>query len=268
METVLHIIDHHGYAALFVIVFMEAIGLPVPGAVALVVAGAACAWGVMSPVWAIVVSALGILAGDILLFHLGRKSGWWLLGLLCRVAISPETCILRSAESFYKRGRMTLLIAKFIPGINTMAPPLAGSMRMRFSQFLRFDLGGTLLYVLAYGIPGFLFSRILKDVIHAFESFGRAMQFVVLIALIGYLAYRAYLYWTNRVYRVVPRAQVQEIVARQQTGEEVLIADVRSHGYYDPGTLRILGSIRIEPNSLFEGVKDIPKDKLIFLYCT
>lgn len=268
METILHILDQHGYAALCAIVFMEAVGLPVPAAVALVVAGAACAWGVMSPTWVIVVSLLGILAGDILLFFIGKKSGWWLLGLLCRVAISPETCILRSAESFYKSGRMTLLIAKFIPGINTMAPPLAGSMRMRFSQFLRFDMGGALLYVMAYGISGFLLSRFLKDVIRVFENFGHAMQFVVLIALLGYVAYRVYVYWTHRVYRVVPRVQVDEIVARQKSGEEVLIADVRSHGYYDPGTLRIYGSIRIEPNSLFESVKDIPKDKLIFLYCT
>lgn len=268
MDTILHILDQHGYAALFAIVFMEAIGLPVPAAVALVVAGAACAWGVMSPAWALAVSAVGILLGDILLFYVGKKSGWWLLGLLCRVAISPETCILRSAESFYKRGRMTLLVAKFIPGINTMAPPLAGSMRMRFSQFLRLDFGGTLLYVFAYGIPGFLFSRFLKDVIHVFENFGQAMQFAILAAILAYIAYRIYVYWTHRVYRVVPRVQVEEIVARQGAGEEVLIADVRSHGYYDPGTLRIHGSVRIEPNSLFESLKGISKDKPIFLYCT
>jgi membrane protein DedA with SNARE-associated domain len=268
METILRIIDHHGYLALVAIVFMEAIGLPVPAAVALVIGGAACAWGVMSPGWAIVVSVIGILAGDILLFFLGRKSGWWLLGFLCRVALNPETCILRSAESFYKRGRTTLLIAKFIPGVNTMAPPLAGSMRMRFSQFLHLDLGGTLLYVLAYGIPGFLFSRFLKDVLRVFENFGHALQFVIVIVLLGYIGYRVYVYWTHRVYRVVPRVQVEEIVARQKAGEEVLIADVRSHGYYDPGKLRILGSIRIEPNDLLKSVKDIPKEKLIFLYCT
>lgn len=268
MNAILHTMDHHGYVTLFVMVFMEAIGLPVPAAIALVIGGAACAWGVMSPSWAVVVSVAGIVTGDILLFILGRKSGWWLLGLLCRVAISPETCILRSAESFYKRGRTTLLIAKFIPGINTMAPPLAGSMRMRFVQFLRLDMGGALLYVLAYGVFGLVFSHLLKDVIRVFENFGHAMQFVLIVALLAYIAYRIYVYGKNRVYRVVPRAQVEEIVARQKAGEEVLIADVRSHGYYDPGTLRIHGSIRIEPNRLFDDLKDVPKDKLIFLYCT
>ena len=77
-----------------------------------------------------------MLLGDSLLYVLGSRMGWGLLGFLCKVSATPETCILRSAESFYKRGRATLLIAKFIPGVNTMAPPLAGSMKMPFVQFL------------------------------------------------------------------------------------------------------------------------------------
>src|SRR3954468_10039651 len=139
MENVLHILEHHGYFALMALVFLEAVGLPIPAAIALAGAGAAAAWKAMSPGYVVLFSVLSILVGDSLLFFMGRKTGWWLLGFLCRVALNPETCILRSAESFYKRGRMTLLFAKFVPGINTMAPPLAGSMRMSFSQFLRFD---------------------------------------------------------------------------------------------------------------------------------
>ena len=268
MEALLHIFEQHGYSARLVIVFLEAIGLPVPAAIALVVAGAAVAWHALSPISVLLVATVGILAGDTLLFFLGRKAGWWLLGLLCRVAVSPETCILRSAESFYKRGRTTLLIAKFIPGINTMAPPLAGSMRMRFAQFLRLDLGGTLLYVLTFSVAGYAFSHLLRDVIRIFENFGRAMEVVLLVAVLGYLGYRFFLYWTHRVYRVVPRVQIQELIARRDAGENFLVADVRSHGYYDPGTKRIGGSIRIEPNNLKEAIKTLPKEKLIFLYCT
>ena len=268
MESLLHIFEHHGYMALLVLVFMEAIGLPVPAAIALVVAGAAVAWHVLSPFGVLIVAVVGIVSGDTLLFFLGRKSGWWLLGLLCRLAVSPETCILRSAESFYKRGRTTLLFAKFIPGINTMAPPLAGSMRMRFYQFLRLDLGGALLYILTFTISGYAFSHLLKDVIRVFENFGRALEFVFFVALLCYVAYRVYLYWTHRIYRVVPRVQVQELIARRKAGEDFIIADVRSHGYYDPGTKRIGGSIHVEPNNLHEGMKALPKDKLIFLYCT
>ena len=98
-----------------------------------------------------------MLLGDSLLFIMGRYMGWGLLGFLCKLSVNPETCILRSAESFYKRGKATLLFAKFIPGINTMAPPLAGSMKMRPDIFLRFDLAGASLYAMVYIAAGYLF---------------------------------------------------------------------------------------------------------------
>jgi membrane protein DedA with SNARE-associated domain len=268
MESIVHLIEHHGYMALAAAVFLEAIGLPIPAAIAMVVAGAAAALHLLSPMNTLLVAVIGILVGDILLFEMGRRTGWWLLGILCRVSMNPETCILRSAESFYKRGRLTLLFAKFVPGINTMAPPLAGSMRMPFMQFLQLDLGGTLLYVLAYAGLGFVFSRLLKPILQAFATVGHAMEVVFFIALVGYLSYRAYVYWTHRVYRVVPRVQVSELIARREAGEAFVIADVRSHGYYDPGTERIQGSIRFEPNNFHDAVKLLPKDKPIFLYCT
>src|SRR5262249_8845655 len=151
MNDFLSLIARHGYALVFVIVFAEAIGLPMPAAVALVAAGAAAASGTLSAPLVLFLSILAMLLGDSLLFVLGRYTGWGLLGFLCKVSANPETCILRSAESFYKRGKVTLLLAKFIPGVNTMAPPLAGSMKMRPEQFLRFDLAGAALYALVYG---------------------------------------------------------------------------------------------------------------------
>lgn len=261
-------LEHHGYIALALMVFLEAIGLPIPAAIALVTAGAAAAWKTLSLGYVVAFAVVPIVAGDAMLFFLGRKSGWWLLGLLCRVSMNPETCILRSAESFYKRGRMTLLLAKFIPGVNTMAPPLAGSMKMRFSQFLRYDSAGALLYVLAYSIGGFAFSRVIRDVIRVFVGVGRTMEVVATVAILGYVAYRVWLYWTHRVYRVVPRVQVEELKSRIDAGEDLLILDVRSHGYYDSGAQRIRGSGRFEPNQFQNTVKSLPKDKLIFLYCT
>lgn len=268
MDSVLHVLEHHGYFALMTLVFLEAIGFPIPAAIALAGAGAASAWKIMSPGYVLLSSVTAILLGDSLLFVLGRKTGWWLLGFLCRLALNPETCILRSAESFYKRGRITLLFAKFVPGINTMAPPLAGSMRMRFSQFLRFDAAGAVLYVFAYGAGGFVFSRVIKDLFRIFQTVGRTVETVIGLALFGYIAYRVWLYWTHRVYRVVPRVQVEEVRSRIEAGEEILILDVRSHGYYDPGAQRIQGSLRFEPNNIEESVKTLTEEKLIFLYCT
>ena len=134
----------------FFIVLAEALGMPVPAAVALVAGGAAAASGVLSVTRLLLLALLAMLLGDTLLFVAGRYMGWSLLGFLCKLSVNPETCILRSAESFYKRGKATLLFAKFIPGINTMAPPLAGSMRMPLDDFLRLDLAGASLYATVY----------------------------------------------------------------------------------------------------------------------
>src|ERR1700681_2637180 len=131
-----------------------------------------------------------LLIGDSAQFWLGRYSGWALLGFLCRLSMNPETCILRSAESFYKRGKVTLVIAKFIPGINTMAAPLAGSMKMRFGQFLRLDFAGALLYSSTYLLVGYLSRDFLAATLTGFHQAGRAMEVVVFAALIVYAIYR------------------------------------------------------------------------------
>jgi membrane protein DedA with SNARE-associated domain len=266
----LSLIAHHGYIVVSGVVFAEAIGMPVPAALALVAGGAAAASGALRAptLWLLVVAVM--LLGDSLLYVLGRYMGWTLLGLLCRVSSNPETCILRSAESFYKRGKITLVIAKFIPGVNTMAPPLAGSMKMRPDQFLRLDFVGASLYATAYGALGFLFRDFLVSITHGFQTAGRAVETVFLIALAAYVVYRIWLYRKNVVYRVVPRVQVEELARMLASDEkqQILLADVRSHGYYDADAERIRGSIRLEPNNLSEELKTLPKDKNIYLYCT
>src|ERR1700730_17962664 len=148
----------HGYAILAAIVFLEAIGVPVPAALAVLIAGGAAAQGVLQPQYVLSIALFAMLAGDTLMFLLGRYTGWWLLGILCRISLNPESCIMRSADTFYRRGRTLLVVAKCIPGINTMAPPLAGSMNMRLAPFLRLDLAGAALYIGSYFGVGFVFS--------------------------------------------------------------------------------------------------------------
>ena len=269
MDDIVSLVIRHGYVILAAAVFLEAIGMPVPAALALLVGGAAIAWGKLTPVIAFPVALVSMMLGDTCLYLLGRYTGWGLLGFLCRISLNPETCILRSAESFYRRGRVTLLVAKFIPGVNTMAPPLAGSMMMPIGQFLRFDLGGVSLYVLAWGSLGFLGSNFLGVLMRGLTTVGRAMEILVTLAVIGYIVYRFILYWKHRTYRVVPRVQVSEL-ARELTDhpERVLIADVRSHGYYDAEATRIKGSIRLEPNQLPGNLRDLSRDREVYLYCT
>jgi membrane protein DedA with SNARE-associated domain len=260
----------HGYAWIFALLLAEAIGIPFPSAIALVAAGAAVAAHTLWGPYVLGTAALALLLGDTVQFWLGRYMGWLLLGFLCRVSINPETCILRSAESFYKRGKVTLVIAKFIPGVNTMAAPLAGSMKMRFPQFLRLDFAGALVYSITYLLVGYLARDFLAAILRGFHAAGRAVELVVLAALLVYSIYRVVQYRKNKVYRIVPRIQVEELtrLLASEDASRVQIVDVRSHGYYDSGTARIKGSIRIEPNNLDEEIKNLSRDKELYLYCT
>ncbi len=269
MESLATILKY-GYPSLFALLFLEAIGLPVPGAIVLLAAGAAAATGVLHPGKSVLVALSAMLLGDSILFLVGRYTGWALLGFLCRVSLNPETCILHAAESFYKRGRTALLFAKFIPGINTMAPPLAGSMNMRPTLFLPLDLCGAIFYTLAFGLPGYLFSELLKSMVRGMQAFGTALEEAILTAFVLYLAYRFYLAWTTRKFSTAPKVHVSVLAALASAPNppDMVIADVRSHGYYDQGAQRIKGSVRLEPNALTSMIPTLNKNEKIYLYCT
>jgi membrane protein DedA with SNARE-associated domain/rhodanese-related sulfurtransferase len=256
----------HGYIILAGIVFLEAIGIPVPAAVALLIAGGAVARGVLQAQYVFSIAIFAMLAGDTLMFFLGRYTGWWLLGLLCRISLNPEACILRSADSFYRRGRTLLVIAKFIPGINTMAPPLAGSMNMRTFTFLRLDLAGALLYAGSYLAVGYIFSGALAMVTRGYDSAGRIIGWIIFALVIGYLLFRVWLWARGRALSVVPFAEPEEAARELATGAPVY--DVRSHGYFDRKATRILGSRRLDPNALHQSGAQLPDEGIVYVYCT
>ena len=150
-----------------------------------------------------------------------------------------------------------------------MAPPLAGSMKMKYGQFFLFDTCGTVLYCMAYASAGFIFSQFLSSMLHGLSAFGHMIEWLLAFAFVGFLVYRFYLYWTHRQYRVVPRVQAEELATRLGNGDgKVIVADVRSHGYYDKDAERIRGSIRLEPNNLNEFIAGLPEGVELYLYCT
>jgi membrane protein DedA with SNARE-associated domain/rhodanese-related sulfurtransferase len=259
-------LTQHGYLILAVVVFLEAIGVPVPAAIALLISGGAAARGVLQIQYVVGIAVIAMLTGDTLMFLLGRYTGWWLLGLLCRVSLNPESCILRSADSFYRRGRTLLVIAKFIPGINTMAPPLAGSMNMRAFTFLRLDLAGALLYTGSYLLVGYLFSGALEAVTRGYDSAGRVVGWIVLALIVAYLLFRAWLWAKGRALSAVPFAAPEDAARELATGAPVY--DVRSHGYFDPKATRIQGSRRLDPNALHQSGVEMPGEGKVFVYCT
>jgi membrane protein DedA with SNARE-associated domain len=269
MQDAASLISRHGPLLVSAVCFTEAIGLPFPAAAALLGAGALTHLGRI-PAWSFAAALGGLLAGDVILYLLGRKTGWYFLGLLCRLSASPESCIYNSALMFYRRGRTALLYTKFIPGINTMAAPLAGSLNMSLRHFLSFDAAGALLYAGTYFLLGYLFSNFLGAILLRMESASEFVKVLLIAGLIAYFVYRAWLAWRLRVGFVdVPRMTAAEAAAilADRPGE-VAFVDVRSHGYYEPGAMRIQGSTRFEPNRLSDSIAALPEDKLIFLYCT
>ena len=268
MEDLVSLTSQHGYSILFILVFLEAVGFPVPAAIALLIAGGASAHGPLQPLASIVAALGAMLLGDTTLYMLGRYTGWAILGFLCRLSLNPESCILRSADAFFKRGKTVLIFAKFVPGVNTMAAPLAGSMNMSARQFFRFDFGGASLYTLVYWGAGYLFSDFLVPIVKSYLRFGHYLGWSIAVLVAGYLAYRASLAWRER--RRGPIVGVNPLdVARDLPN--IAIFDVRSHGYYDKEALRIRGSSRLEPNALNQMTGQaiqVPKDKKIVLYCT
>ena len=256
----------YGYAILFAIVFLEAIGLPMPASLALLIAGAASALGSLNPLYAYGGALALMVLGDVLMFVLGRYTGWWLLGLLCRLSLNPESCILRSADSFYRRGRTLLLFAKFIPGINTMAPPLAGSMNMRFWPFVKLDAAGAALFIGVYFGVGFLFSEALEFVMRGYETFGRMIGAVVIALVTAYIAFVIWQWVKARALRNVPFATPDEAARDRAAGACIL--DVRSHGYLDAKAVRIEGSRRLDPNALHQSEPAFAEGQQVYVYCT
>jgi len=260
MNDWLDSLARHGVALLAGVCFLEAIGLPLPAAVALLTSGALIDQGKMTAAAAFLAASSAFLTGDLLYYTGGRYTGWWLLGLLCKVSVNPENCILSSAEKFYRKGRTVLVFAKFVPGLNTMAPPLAGSMRMRFGDFLWLDLAGVFLYVGVYLGLGYAFSDVLSKLLDIVGRAGSVVTWVMVSGFAAYLLYRIWLRWRSRSLREIPRVRIDEI--------DGPVMDVRSHGYYETGAKRIPGARRLEPNRLPEGIHELPESEKIYLYCT
>jgi membrane protein DedA with SNARE-associated domain len=268
MESWIANLAHLGYPLLFLAVLLEAVGIPIPAAIALLIAGAASARGSLYLPVTLATALIAMLTGDILLFHLGRNTGWWLLGLLCRLSLNPESCILRSADAFHRRGRTLLIFAKFLPGINSMAAPLAGSMNMRFLQFLRLDFCGAALYICAYLFAGYIGSDVLGALTQGYQAFGHAVAAILATAALAYIAAQVWMWRKSRAWRSVPLVLPADAARAVSDGMGV-IYDVRSHGYYDRNAVRIQGSIRVDPGAIHQFHQEtIPAGKQAFLYCT
>lgn len=270
-----HLIAQHGYLVTAMVLFLAAAGLPLPTSVVLLTAGATAHAGGLSLPLVLLVAWAAAFTGDVLLYLGGRYTGWWLLAWMCRVSVNPESCIFTGAEYFYRRGPRTLLFAKFIPGLGAMAAPLAGSLNMRAHRFWRLDALGALGYTATWVGVGFLFSSFIESIIHAVEQAGHAVAIVVLAMAVVYALVMLGFAIGARRYRNIKKISAKSLQERLQEltpDKLVVIADVRSHGYYDPGMLRIANSIRVEPHRLKDEIialrEFMAPECEIYLYCS
>ena len=271
---VVSFIAHHGYSVVAIILFLAAVGLPLPTSVTMLAAGAAAHHGIRLEI-ILPLAFASTLLGDTLLYFGGRYTGWWLLAGMCRLAMNPEGCIFSSSAYFYRRGARTLLFSKWIPGLAAMAAPLAGSLNMRFPRFLRLDAIGVATYVTAWVMLGYLFSGFIHEITAWIATLGHAILFVLLLMAAGYAVSILIFAIKARKYNKIQKISASDLKQRLEEVAPhrlVVIADVRSHNYYDPGMQRIKNSIRVEPTRLKEELEALrafmAPECEIYLYCS
>jgi membrane protein DedA with SNARE-associated domain/rhodanese-related sulfurtransferase len=258
----------HGTAVLIAAVFVEQMGAPLPAAPWLFAAGALVGAGKMNGFVALGAAACGSLLADILWFYLGRIYGNRLLGLLCRISLTPDTCVRRTQDVFKRYGMRGIVGAKFIPGLSTLAPPLAGSSGVSIHRFLFFDSMGSVLYVGSFLMVGVLFSRQLEQIVNAFSSLGSSALALVIGLVALYIGYK---YFQRR--RLLhelrgSRITVDELHQKQEAGEKPMILDLRPLSEFDSDPLQIRGALHMAMNEVESREQEIPRDRDIILYCS
>lgn len=257
---------HYGYALLFAWLLLEQGALPLPSIPLLLACGALARSGQLSMVL-MVASGLGAcLIADNIWFHLGRQKGGKVLHFLCRVALEPDSCVRRTENAFLRYGVNSLLVSKFVPGLNAVAAPLAGSSAVSWGRFLIFDTAGALIWILAYTGVGYVFSNQIED-IGAFAMRTGSRLFIVLIALLGTWIGWKYIQRQRFLRKIaVARITPQELQCKLKAGEDLFVVDLRSRREFDEDA--IPGAMHMPAEELAARHGDIPRDRDVILFCS
>jgi membrane protein DedA with SNARE-associated domain len=259
-------VERHGYALLFFWVLAEQSAIPIPSAPLLLAAGALIRAGRLNAVIAITCCVAAALIADTLWFQLGRSRGRSILKLLCRVSLEPDSCVRQTENAFVRYGMRSLLVSKFIPGLNAVAAPLAGNSKASFGEFLMWDASGTALWSGAYFAAGYLFSAQLELLL----AYGSRMGSSVLLLVAAFFALwlvRKYVQRRLFLRRLrVDRITPEELQERLRDGEDLVVLDLRSGVLEETGG--IPGAIRLSPEELSGRAHEIPRDREIILFCS
>ena len=266
MNETAEFVIRHGYDVLFFWLLAEQGALPIPSVPLLLVCGALARTGHLSAAPILFFGVLACLIADGAWFQIGRSRGTKILGFLCRMTLEPDSCVRQTENGFVRYGVRFLLVSKFIPGMNALAAPLAGSSRVGWGQFLLFDTLGTAFFISSWGTVGYLFSGQLEAIGNVVGRAGFRLFLSITLITGGWIAWK---YFQRRRFfkkLLIARIPVEELRRMLDAGEEVVVIDVRGKLVTEDGP--IPGAVRIPLSELAARHTEIPRDRDIVLFCT
>ncbi len=268
MTALLSFFLHYGYWVLFFWVLLEQLGLPLPSTPMLLTAGTLSATHVLGLAGILVTVLVSSLLADSVWFSLGRQYGNTVTRWICKFSLEAASCVRRTEDMISARGAGALVIAKFVPGLNLMAAPLAGQSQMEYRFFLLYDTAGTLLWGSSFVLLGRFFGDALRrnqNALRWAEHFAlAAFLFVLLALLVGKIWRQQSFLRRVRAMRVDPG----DLKAMLDRGEEVFIVDLRHPLDYLPDPRVLPGAVRLLPNEVVLRSSELPRDRDIIVYCT
>ncbi len=268
MAELLQFVVEHGYALLFFWVLAEQMGLPIPAAPLLLAAGALAGQHQLNFFVVVIVAATGSLFSDTFWYFFGKRKGAIVLNWLCKIALEPDSCVRRAESTFTKFGLRTLLICKFIPGLNTAAPALAATAGIELPHFLLFDWLGALLWSSAFAGLGLLFSKQLDRIADDVAQFGSWTFLLIVAGIVAYILYK--LNERRRFLKEVAGVRITpaELKDKMDAGEKLTIIDLRHPLDLLPDPHTLPGALHISPEELQRRNSEITRDGEIVLFCT
>ena len=265
MHETVEFLLRHGYMLLFFFVLAEQLGLPIPATPMLIAAGALAGLDRLSLGLAWALAVLASLIGDSLWFYLGRTRGLPILRLLCRISLEPDTCVRRTQSSYATHGVNWLLFAKFVPGLSTIAPPMAGLFKVSPWKFIALDAGGAGLWAGAFMLAGWSFRNQLEDVAFYFGRLGAWLGVALVWSFVAYLLFKYV--QRRRVFRSLRMARITplELKERMDAGVGITVVDLRNPTEWREG--RIPGSLTLTDTELDAFIPGVPAGEIV-LYCS
>lgn len=273
MPIALAFFVHYAYLILFVWVLAEQLGIPVPSIPVLLTAGTLSATHRIHHSYALAVVLVACILADTLWYGLGRRYGKNVLQLLCRLSFEASTCVSKTEGYFSRRGPVTLLISKFVPGLSTVAAPIAGQTGMPYARFFLWDLAGSILWAETFLLVGRFFGDLAKRSARFFELLGHFAFAIFILMVFGFFAYRLLkqrrFLQQVRSMRLEPaelKGMMDDAAAHGNTPP--FIVDLRHPLDYLPDPRVLPGALRIGPNEIRQHSEIIPRDRDVVLYCT